>query len=269
MSDFPISPEIFRPIITATPEARARECAGSHYPFLTSKERDSESKLDYFLARYYSSTHGRFTSPDEFSGGPRELYVLGSGDGEKQALPYAEILNPQSINKLMDYYNRIWKSQNFQDGMIPGSGDGETRPKHQQNGPLDFDVNRFTLNFTKQTGQGLQILADIEMTLFDPTGVVTVSTAVHTGDGVHVVFGLLGMVTKYGKRSIVMEVTGATDKSITQIRKQLEKGLDYMISQDAKNIELHVLVTTKEMAKKIKDELSRLRNRDVIVTISQ
>jgi RHS repeat-associated protein len=30
----------------------------------TSKERDSESGLDYFLARYYSSAQGRFTSSD-------------------------------------------------------------------------------------------------------------------------------------------------------------------------------------------------------------
>jgi RHS repeat-associated protein len=30
----------------------------------TQKERDSESGLDYFLARYYSSAQGRFTSPD-------------------------------------------------------------------------------------------------------------------------------------------------------------------------------------------------------------
>jgi RHS repeat-associated protein len=30
----------------------------------TSKERDTETGLDYFLARYYSSTQGRFTSPD-------------------------------------------------------------------------------------------------------------------------------------------------------------------------------------------------------------
>jgi RHS repeat-associated protein len=28
------------------------------------KERDSESGLDYFLARYYSGAQGRFTSPD-------------------------------------------------------------------------------------------------------------------------------------------------------------------------------------------------------------
>ncbi|MGH9933458.1 MAG: RHS repeat-associated core domain-containing protein, partial [Pyrinomonadaceae bacterium] len=30
----------------------------------TQKERDNETGLDYFLARYYSSTQGRFTSPD-------------------------------------------------------------------------------------------------------------------------------------------------------------------------------------------------------------
>ena len=65
----------------------------------TQKERDTETGLDYFLARYYSSTQGRFISPDEFRGGPDELYILGSGDNEKQALPYAEITNPQSINK--------------------------------------------------------------------------------------------------------------------------------------------------------------------------
>ena len=30
----------------------------------TAKERDTESNLDYFLARYYSGAQGRFTSPD-------------------------------------------------------------------------------------------------------------------------------------------------------------------------------------------------------------
>jgi RHS repeat-associated protein len=38
----------------------------SHCAFLTQKERDSESGLDYFGARYYVSTQGRFTSPDDF-----------------------------------------------------------------------------------------------------------------------------------------------------------------------------------------------------------
>jgi RHS repeat-associated protein len=54
--------------------------------------------LDYFLARYYSSTQGRFTSPDEFAGGPRELFVFAA---EASANPtfYADLANPQSLNK--------------------------------------------------------------------------------------------------------------------------------------------------------------------------
>lgn len=35
-----------------------------NYPFLTQKERDNETGLDYFVARYYASTQGRFTSVD-------------------------------------------------------------------------------------------------------------------------------------------------------------------------------------------------------------
>ena len=61
--------------------------------------------MDYFLARHYSSAQGRFTSPDEFAGGPDEFWVLGSEDGEKQALPYADILNPQSLNKYQSGFN--------------------------------------------------------------------------------------------------------------------------------------------------------------------
>jgi len=65
----------------------------------TQKQRDIESGLDYFGARYYSSAQGRFTSPDEFTGGPVEFWVLGSGDSRRQALPYADITTPQSLNK--------------------------------------------------------------------------------------------------------------------------------------------------------------------------
>jgi RHS repeat-associated protein len=84
--------------------SRADAGAGLNYPFLTQKERDIETNLDYFLARYYSSTQGRFTSPDEFSGGPDELFLLGKSD-QKSALPYAEITQPQSLNKYSYVYN--------------------------------------------------------------------------------------------------------------------------------------------------------------------
>jgi RHS repeat-associated protein len=62
----------------------------------TQKERDIETGLDYFGARYYSSTQGRFTSPDELTGGPHEIF--------EEVLPpdpllYAEPTEPESFNK--------------------------------------------------------------------------------------------------------------------------------------------------------------------------
>ena len=41
----------------------------------TAKERDVETGLDYFLARYYSSVQGRFASPDEFTGGAYQFWL--------------------------------------------------------------------------------------------------------------------------------------------------------------------------------------------------
>jgi RHS repeat-associated protein len=47
-----------------TSHARSGGCAGRNYSFLTQKERDVETGLDYFGARYYASAQGRFTSVD-------------------------------------------------------------------------------------------------------------------------------------------------------------------------------------------------------------
>ncbi|MGH9532896.1 MAG: RHS repeat-associated core domain-containing protein [Terriglobales bacterium] len=71
-------------------------CA-QNYKF-TGKERDGESGLDYFIARHYSSNLGRFLQPDEFAGGPVDAFS--SNDPAPPAsLPYADITNPQSLNK--------------------------------------------------------------------------------------------------------------------------------------------------------------------------
>lgn len=51
---------------------RAGGGAGSNYTFLTQKERDNETGLDYFGARYYSSTQGRFNSIDSGSFTPAD-----------------------------------------------------------------------------------------------------------------------------------------------------------------------------------------------------
>jgi RHS repeat-associated protein len=69
----------------------------------TSKERDFETGLDYFLARSYSSTQGRFTSPDEFTGGPDELYYF-ADDASENPTFYADLRNPQSLNKYQYAY---------------------------------------------------------------------------------------------------------------------------------------------------------------------
>lgn len=76
--------------------ARACGRAGSHYPFLTQKERDNETGLDYFGARYYASIQGRFTSADEFTGGPEEIF---EDVDPHDPLFYADATEPQSLNK--------------------------------------------------------------------------------------------------------------------------------------------------------------------------
>jgi RHS repeat-associated protein len=70
----------------------------------TQKERDRETGLDYFLARYYSSTQGRFTSPDEFTGGPDELFDFTDNASDNPTF-YADLTNPQSLNKYQYAYN--------------------------------------------------------------------------------------------------------------------------------------------------------------------
>ena len=54
-----------------------------HYKF-TGKERDSESGLDDFGARYYASSMGRFMSPD--------------WSAQAEPVPYSKLDNPQSLN---------------------------------------------------------------------------------------------------------------------------------------------------------------------------
>jgi RHS repeat-associated protein len=55
----------------------------NRYKF-TGKERDSESGLDYFGARHYASTVGRFMTPD--------------WNEDPDPVPYADLRDPQSLN---------------------------------------------------------------------------------------------------------------------------------------------------------------------------
>lgn len=59
------------------------QTTSNHYKF-TGKERDAESGLDYFGARYYGSSMGRFISPD--------------WSANQDPVPYARLDDPQSLN---------------------------------------------------------------------------------------------------------------------------------------------------------------------------
>jgi RHS repeat-associated protein len=72
----------------------------NHYKF-TGKERDSETGLDYFGARYYSNGLGRFITPDWAA--------------KATAVPYAEFADPQSLN-LYTYVRNIPTTRYDADG---------------------------------------------------------------------------------------------------------------------------------------------------------
>ncbi len=66
------------------PRACRFSAASGHRSIYTGKERDAESGNDYFGARYYASSMGRFMSPD--------------WSAKVMPVPYAKLDNPQSLN---------------------------------------------------------------------------------------------------------------------------------------------------------------------------
>ena len=114
----------------------------------TGKERDSESGLDYFGARYYGSALGRFTSPDWSEGAI--------------PIPYADLHNPQSLN-LYTYVQNNPLSVADPDGhSCKSDAGGETGKWLACNGVVG-DIAGYTVNAVKDTlvaaGKGVSNLA--------------------------------------------------------------------------------------------------------------
>jgi RHS repeat-associated protein len=86
------------------------ECGSGVHSFRsgsTGKERDTESGLDYFEARYYSSAMGRFMSPD--------------WSAKEEPVPYATMDDPQSLN-LYSYVRNNPLSRTDPDGHCDSNG---------------------------------------------------------------------------------------------------------------------------------------------------
>ena len=142
-------------IVGGTPPslgAQPSDGTAMRYKF-TGKERDAESGLDYFGARYYASNMGRWMSPDWAA--------------KPEAVPYSSLDNPQSLN-LYGYVLNNPLSKADPDGHCGGPGDpcGDIKVSVTHDSPgsmLNFPLSKkgpyftgiaSTLTITFKNGQG-------------------------------------------------------------------------------------------------------------------
>ncbi|HLJ87177.1 MAG TPA: RHS repeat-associated core domain-containing protein, partial [Candidatus Angelobacter sp.] len=97
------------------------ELTANHYKF-TGKERDAETGLDYFGARYYSSGVGRFVTPDWAA--------------KAANVPYAEFADPQSLN-LYEYVRDIPTTKVDPDGHLVLQQDPQNQSSEQRRKEFD------------------------------------------------------------------------------------------------------------------------------------
>jgi RHS repeat-associated protein len=84
----------------------------------TGKERDAESGLDYFGARYYGSSMGRFMSPD-----PTGLYYANPANPQSLNL-YSYVLNNPLINIDPTGTECVWDDGSYDSNDDSSTGDG-------------------------------------------------------------------------------------------------------------------------------------------------
>jgi RHS repeat-associated protein len=89
----------------------------------TGKERDTESGNDYFGARYYASSMGRFMSPD-----PSQLYYADPTNPQSLNL-YSYVLNNPLINIDPTGEECVWDDDSFDSKDEPDTGNGDKDPQ--------------------------------------------------------------------------------------------------------------------------------------------
>ncbi len=138
----------------------------------TSKERDIESGLDYFFARYYTSTLGRFMSPDWAA--------------KAMPVPWAKLDNPQSLD-LYAYVanNPLSRADGDGHSFLIFDGASKTITLYDKNGN---EIGHWDAGNNVQSSATIGKLVDNNYQFSDTT-----SPHTHSDDGPNSAFGSDGI----------------------------------------------------------------------------
>jgi RHS repeat-associated protein len=115
---------------------------GTQDPYqFTGKERDTESGLDYFGARYYGSNMGRFISPD-----PSGLLYTDSGNPQSLNLYSYVLNNPQKFTDPAGMYCDYSDHNDPQSGFDPSQFDYNSNSRECGKNGGQWDDDAYTHN---------------------------------------------------------------------------------------------------------------------------
>ena len=142
-------------------------CADATEHHFTGKERDAESGNDYFGARYYASSMGRWMSPD--------------WSAKEDPVPYAQLDDPQSLNLYQYVRNNPLKNRDADGHECPpdcASGENPFSGPPAPGGSANPENSQF-LQMVQQEGNGLVQAEPGKLVMFG--GTTEVSTTTNAG----------------------------------------------------------------------------------------
>jgi len=204
----PFGQEIINGTATNYIGAQPADGTAMRYKF-TGKERDTESGLDYFGARYYGSSMGRFSSPDDGADA-----VMGV------PVPFADLNNPQSLN-LYSYVLNNPLSRRDYDGHAsyqPCNGGTQQCFQGDYDGEVYCKTSSGCIQWNAKTGEWGQYIQH-----FAPDGIKPDYSILEWIVGGKVAEAGLGVIGGLAGRVLAPAAEGAAGKGVQAVAKVLLK----------------------------------------------